>query len=189
LLVKATQAFLDKYPKSKKREAALLLHARAVYRNSEQIALPKTVTWPQAARWEGGNEPTLTQREPFDAKRVLTALDAYDQAFPHGRYTADIRNYQAAVALRQRDWKAALDLTLAQLDPAHPDPDYNYEAANRLGELFAQLADERYRVDLLETIKGNPRARDYLTKYLAYESDTHPLLYLKSWLREQLAAK
>jgi len=32
-------------------------------------------------------------------------------------------------------------------------------------------------------------ARDDLTKYLAYESDTHPLLYMKSWLREQLAAK
>lgn len=187
-LAKASQAFLEKYPQSKKREAALLLHARAVYRSSEQIALAKAVTWPRASRWEGGNEPTLTQQVPFDAKRVLAALDAYDKAFPHGRYAADIRNYRAAVAFRQHDWKTVLDLTLAQL-AGHDNPGLNHEAADRLGDLFAQLADERYRADVLGAIKENKRAKELLSKYLAFESDTHPLLYLKPWLREQLAAK
>ena len=187
-LVKETQAFLEKYPQSKKREAALLLHARAVYRSSEQIELPREVTWPQAARWEGGIEKHFTQQEPFDAKRVLATLDAYDRAFPKGLYATDIRNYRAAIALRQHEWKAALDLTLAQLSEK-ANPGLNEEAGDRLGEIFAQLADERYRQDVLSVIKGNKQAREYLEKYLAYESDIHPLLYMKGWVREQLAAK
>jgi hypothetical protein len=187
-LAKAAKAFLDKYPKSKKREAALLLYARAIYRTSEQISLPKSVTWPRAARWEGGNEPTLTQQEAFEPKRVLAALDSYDKEFPHGRYAPDIRYYRAAVAFRQHEWKTALDLTLAQL-ASHENPSLNRQAADRLGDLFAQLADERYRIDVLAAIKENKRARELLEKYLAFESDTHPLLYMKTWVREQLAAK
>ena len=97
-----------------------------------------------------------TQREPFDAKRVLATFDAYDRAFPEGRYAADIRNYRAAVALRLRDWKTALELTVAQLD----DKDcagLHGDAARRLGELFTQLTDERYRADLLPVIKASKR--------------------------------
>lgn len=188
LLAKEAQAFLAKYPKSKKREAAMLLHARATYRSSEEIDLPKLVTWPQAARWEGGYEDTYTQQEPFEAKHVLATFDAYDHAYPHGRYFADIRNYRAAVALRQHEWKTALDLTLAQLED-HADTALDEDAAERLGDLFAKLADERYRADVLTAIKAQPHARELLTKYLTYDSDVHPLLYLKSWLREQLAAK
>lgn len=187
-LVKATQAFLEKYPKSKKREAALLLYARAIYRASEEISLGKTVTWPRAARWEGGYEPTLTQQEPFDAKRVLAAFDAYDKAFPNGRYAADIRNYRAAVEFRLDHWKPALELTLAQLD-GHDNPGLNREAADRLGDIFAQLAEEKDRTDVLAVIKENKRARELLLKYLEPDSDQHPLLYMKSWVRQQLAAK
>jgi hypothetical protein len=118
---------------------------------------------------------------------VLGALDAYDQAFPHGRYAADIRNYRAAVALRQHEWKAALDLTLAQLD-GQENPGLNHEAADRLGDLFAQLADDRDRMDVLATIKENKRAKELLEAYLAFDSDQHPLLYMKSWVRQPALA-
>ena len=187
-LEKAAHAFLEKYPRSRKREAAMLLSARAVFRASQQIALRKLVMWPQGARWEGGYEFRYTQQEPFDAKRVLGALDEYDRAFPKGLYGPDIRNYRAAVAFRQHEWKTSLDLTIAQLkDQANPG--LNEEAANRLGDLFAQLADERYRTDVLAAIKENIRSQEYLVKFLADNSDTNPLLYLKSWVREQVAAK
>lgn len=187
-LAKASQAFLEKYPKSKKREAAMLLHARAIYRASEDVYLTKTVTWPRATRWEGGNEPTITRQEPFDPKRVLAALDAYDKAFPRGRYAPDIRLYRADVAARQHDWKTALDLTLAQLD-GHDNPALNTETAEELGDIFGFLADERYRPDILAAIKENKRARELLEKFLAVESDQNPLLYMKAWLRQQLAGK
>ncbi len=188
LLAKLAAAFLEKYPQSKKREAAMLLHARAVFQSSKEVVMKKPVTWPQGARWEGGYEISVSSQEPFDAKRVLAALDAYDRAFPHGRYAADIRDCRAAVARRMHDWPATLDLTLAQFDDKDAGALFT-SAANRLGEIFAQLADEKYRADLLPVIKANKRGRELLTKYLADESNAHPLRYMKAWLREQLAAK
>ncbi len=192
LLAKETRAFLEKYPKSKKREAALLMEARALYRASEDIAISKPVTWPQGARWEGGFEVLHTEQEPFDATRLAAAFDAYDRAFPKGRYAADIRGYRAAVALRMHDWKNALALSIAQLQD-HADPSLDEEAANRLGDLFAQLTDERYRADILSAIRSVPNAREFLAKYLApgeqFESRENPLRFMTSWLREQLAIK
>ncbi len=188
LLAKRTQAFLEKYPRSKKREAAMLLHARAVYRGSTEMTLRNYMPWPQGARWEGGYVSTVSSQEPFEAKRMHTALDAYDRAFPGGRYAADIRDYRAAVALRLRDWKTALELTVTQLDN-QDRVDLHPAAALRLGELFHQLADERYRADLLPVIKAHPRGRELLTTYLAFESDVHPLRCMSAWLREQLTKR
>ncbi len=188
LLAKKTEAFLKKYPRSKKREAALLLHARAVYRSSEEMTLRNYMPWPQGTRWEGGYVSTVSAQEPFDAKRVRAALDAYDRAFPEGRYAADIRDCRAAVALRLREWKTALALTAEQLaDEGRVD--LHQAAAWRLGELFSQLADERYRADLLRVIQAHPRASELLLKYLAFDSDVHPLRYLSGWLRAQFAQR
>ena len=187
-LAKLAEAFLEKHPQSKKREAAMLLHARAVFQSSQEVAARKYVTWPQAGRWEGGIETSVTSQEPFEAKRVLAALDGYDRAFPHGRYAADIRDCRAAVALRMHEWKTALELTVAQFDDKDAGALFT-SAANRLGEIFAQLAEEKYRADLLPVIKANARGRELLAKYIADESDAHPLRYMKAWLREQLGAK
>jgi outer membrane protein assembly factor BamD (BamD/ComL family) len=188
LLAKKAQAFLEKYPHSKKREAALLLQARAVYRGSAEVTLRNLVTWPQGARWEGGYVGTVTAQESFAAKRVTATLDAYEAAFPKGRYAADIRDYRGALALRLHDWKAALALAGSQLDNKDR-PDLQGSAAAHLDELFRLLADERYRADLLPAIKSSPRGRALLLQYLEYDSDAHPLRYLAGWLREQLDAK
>jgi TolA-binding protein len=192
LLAKATRAFLEKYPKSRKREAAALMEARAAYRASEDVAVRKLVTWPQAARWEGGFEVFHTRQEPFDETRVIAKFDAYDRAFPHGRYAADIRVYRAAVALRLHDWKNALALSIAQLED-HADPSLDVEAANRLGDLFALLADEHFRADILSAIQIVPRAKDFLARYIAPNEELplreNPLHYMNGWLREQLAIK
>ena len=187
-LARLSAAFLEKHPQSKKREAAMLLHARAIFQSSKEVVMKKFVTWPQGARWEGGYEVSVSSQEPFDAKRVLAALDAYDRAFPRGRYAADIRDCRAAVALRMHEWKTALELTVAQFDDRDAGALFT-SAANRLGEIFAQLAEEKYRADLLPVIKAHKRGRELLEKYVADESDAHPLRYMKGWLREQLAAK
>ncbi len=187
LLAKKVRAFLDKYPQSKKREAALLLEARAIFRGSEEMPFRNSVTWPQGARWEGGYVTTVASQEPFDARRVGAALDAYDLAVPKGRYAPDIRDYRAAVALRLRDWKSALEMTIAQMDDTLRQ-DLQEPAALRLGTIFDQLADERYRADLVPVIKANPRARTLLLKYLADDFNAHPLRYLAAWLREQVGA-
>ena len=86
------------------------------------------------------------------------------------------------------DWKTALELTVAQFDDKEAGALFT-SAANRLGDIFAQLADEKYRADLLPVIRANKRGRELLAKYLADESNAHPLRYMKAWLREQLAAR
>jgi hypothetical protein len=136
---------------------------------------------------------TYTHQEPSDAKRVIATFDAYDHAFPKGRYAADIRSYRAAVALRQHDWKSALALSASQLED-HADPALDGDAANRVGEIFTQLTDERYRADILSAIHSDPHAKEFLTQYLAYEPEGYesklcPLRFMKRWLREQLALK
>ena len=95
LLAAKTRAFLEKYPKSRKREAALLLEARAMFRASEAVPVDVPASWPQVPTWKGDTLTTLIQQVPFDAKRVRAALDAYDREFPKGRYAADIRDYRA----------------------------------------------------------------------------------------------
>ena len=150
--------------------------------------MKKDVSWPQGARWEGGYELSSTSQEPFETKRVLAALAAYDRAFPQGRYAADILDCRAAVRLRMRDWKAALALTIEQCDDPKAGA-LRTSAANRLGDIFRQLADERYRADLLPVIKASPRGRELLVTYLAADADAHPLRYLKTWLRGKLAAQ
>ena len=130
----------------------------------------------------------VTSQAPFDAKEVLAALDAYDQAFPKGRYAGDIRDYRAALTLRQRDWKTALQLSLAQFDDEER-PDLQASAANHLGKIFDHLADERYRADVLSVIKASPRGQELLVKYLAFNFGAHPLRYLDKWLQDQLAKR
>jgi len=188
LLAKKSQAFLARYPKSRKREAAMLLNARAVFKATEAVHLRKLLTWPQAARWEGGYFSTVTAQEPFDANRVRAALEAYDKAFPKGRYAADIRSYRAGVALRVRDWKTALEMSVQQLTDEDRE-DLQAAGTERVGEIFHQLTDERSRADVLAVIKTHPMGRELLTQYLAFESTAHPLRYMGAWLRTQLAAK
>jgi hypothetical protein len=184
--------FLKKYPKSHKREAALFVIARSVHALSRPIVFDVGVPAPGTSTAEEIFDitPKSYQREPFDPKRVLGALDDYDREFPHGRYAADNRNLRAMTLWRMHDWGKALDLTLAQLDDTE-HLDLQPEAALRLANIFAQLAEADYRADLLEAIRSRPSAilklKLFLTK--APAERTHPLRYLVSYLSDQLKLK
>ena len=154
---KLTRAFLSKYPKSHKREAAMLLLARAVFAESRPYyyyGVESSV-----------NGPIVHQREPFNPKRVLAPLDAYDHEFPQGRYAAEIRNFRAYTAWRMGDWGKALDLTLPQLADT-TKPDLQPEASMRLANIFADLADAKKRSGLIEAIRTRPEAIKHLAEDL-----------------------
>jgi outer membrane protein assembly factor BamD (BamD/ComL family) len=184
--------FLAKYPQSKKREAAMFVLGRSVQALSRPYIMSVGVPI-------GGTDPKdmLTeiqqksyQREPFDPKRVLGALDDYDREFPNGRYAAEVRNLRAMTLWRMHDWLAALDLTLAQFaDSAKPE--LKPEAAIRLANIFAALEDSDSRAGVLAAIRARPAAVPLLKKFLeASSSDrTHPLRYLASYLNDQLNLK
>lgn len=176
------EAFLAKYPKSAKREAALLVLARAnhwlntpiyttYYLSDDSDDTARCVYWLQ----------------PFDATALLAALGAYDQAYPQGHYASEVRDWRASAAWRLHDWPQALALTIANLDDT-THPDLHPEAAIRLANIFADLANENYRSDLIAAIRQNPRAIELLQKYLAatYLNKDHPLRYLGGYLADQL---
>jgi outer membrane protein assembly factor BamD (BamD/ComL family) len=178
-LEKMLRAFLEKYPHSHKREAARLLLARAVFRQS----------WPRIETIETDTGETSTyveEVEPLSPKRVLAELDAYDREFPNGRYSPEIRDMRASVCWRSGDWKPALDLTLRQLDEQLPD--LRRDAVLRLANIFAELENPEHRPALMAAIRKNPSALAWLKDYLAKAPNyrDHPLRFLSGYLEDQL---
>jgi TolA-binding protein len=189
---KMARDFLAKHPKSKKREAAMFVLARSVQALSRpyfaMAGVPLAGTDAKTGLIEV--QQRSFQREPFDPKRVLGALDQYDREFPKGRYAAEVRNLRAMTLYRTHDWPAALDLTLAQFNDT-TKPELKPEAAVRLANIFAALEDAQSRADLLDAIKARPAAVSLLKKFLEKSGAdrTHPLRYLASYLSDQLNLK
>ncbi len=188
-LEKMIRAFLKEYPASKKREAARLLLARAVFRLSwpeyDSVDAPKGA--PGSCMLTG---PKPFQTEPFDPRRVMAELDSYDHDYPNGRYAADIRNMRAAVLWRAgTDWKRALGLTIDLLD--NGPADLEWDASLRLANLFADLADPTRRSALLKAIRQNPRAVELLEAYIqkAPGNLDHPLVLMSAFLGDRLGFK
>jgi TolA-binding protein len=186
---KMTRDFLKKYPHSRKREAAFFVIARSVQALSRPYVCDVGIPAPGSLPGDDVFDVTQKsyQREAFDPKRVLGALDDYDREFPHGRYAAENRNLRAMTLWRMHDWGRALDLTMAQLDDKSK-PDLQPEAAVRLANIFADLAQAEYRADLIEAIRSRPPAILRLKQFLEKgpRERAHPLRYLVSYLNDQL---
>ena len=178
-LEKMLRAFLEKYPHSHKCEAARLLLARAVYRQS----------WPRIETVEtdtGEISTYVEEGEQLKPKRVLAELDAYDREFPNGRYSPEIRDMRASVCWRSGEWKPALDLTLRQLDDQLPD--LRRDAILRLANIFAELENPDHRPSLIAAIRENPSALAWFKVYLAKAQNyrDHPVRFLGGYLEDQL---
>jgi TolA-binding protein len=187
LMEKLAAAFLEQHPRSRKRGAAILLHARAIYMQSKPAALPLDVEWPEAGRWGGERVTRLHQRAPFEPHRVLQALDAYDREYPGGRYAAVVRAMRGDVAARRERWQEAVELAAPDLiEQAHASR--REEAAQRAVELFMHLKRPEHRLALLGAIGANPPMRHALVEFLNLPGADHPLRYLREYLQDQLGA-
>ena len=184
-LEKVTRAFLEKYPRSRKREAALLLHAKALSLGMKTRTFDRGASWPAAPRWDGGSDAVTTEQIPFDAKRLKDSLDQSDKEFPRGRYWKEIRDFRATLAVRLRDWKATVARTVDQLDDA-AKPSLQEDADQRLTEIFNALSDETARPELLAAIKANRRARERLVEFIDGGGGDAMFAYLTEWLRERV---
>jgi len=188
---KMTRDFLAKYPRSHKREAAMLVLARAIYSLSCPHILCIDVP---ASESEPDGMSDVVQKthrlEPFDPKRVMQALDDYDREFPNGRYAADVREMRAATFWRMGQGGNALDLTLAQIAD-HVSGDLLGDAETRLANIFAELANVEHRPQILESIRARPDCIPYLAAYVgaATNDRAHPLRYLQRYLSDQLHFK
>ena len=184
-LEEVTRAFLEKYPRNRKREAALLLHAKALSLGMKTRIFDRGASWPAAPRWEGGSDVVTTEQIPFNAKRLKDALDQYEKEFPRGRYAKEIRDFRATLAVRLRDWKATVARTVDQLDDA-AKPSLQDEAGRRLTEIFNALSDETARPELLAAIKANRRAVARLREFIDGGGGDAMFACLTAWLREQI---
>src|ERR1700730_9350278 len=81
---KMARDLLKKYPRSHKREAALFVIARSVQALSRPFVCNVGVAVPGSAPEEENFDIVQKsyEREAFDSKRVLGALDDYDREFP-----------------------------------------------------------------------------------------------------------
>lgn len=189
---KMARDFVKKYPRSHKREAALFVIARSVQALSRPFICNVAVGVPGSTPDDQNYDMVQKsyQREPFDPKRVLGALDDYDREFPQGRYAAENRNLRAMTLWRMHDLGPALDMTLAQLEDGSK-LDLQPEAAVRLANIFADLAHAEYRADLIDAIRSRPPALLRLKAFLEKGPNdrAHPLRYLASYLNDQLKLK
>ncbi len=188
IMDKMARAFLQKYPRSHKREAAMFVVARSVYSLScpyiECVGVLRPNTQPTDNLVDVTQKPHY--REPFKPERVMQALDEYDRAFPNGRYAADVRNLRAATLWRLHQWDKALSLTLAQInDKTHAE--LQAEAAILLANIFAELAQAEHRPEVMAAIRAQPAAIPFLQAYTtaAMKSRDHPLRYLQKYLSDQ----
>jgi outer membrane protein assembly factor BamD (BamD/ComL family) len=184
-LAEMTADFLQKHPKSIKREAALFLHAKALHYGMRPVVFDPGASWPTAPRWEGGSAPITTEQIPLNAARLQAALDRVEREFPRGRYTAEIRDFRADLALRTGDLNTALSLTLAQLDDASK-PSLHNSGSTRLAALFDRLTESAVRPELMVTIKASRRARERLLEFINGGGGSAKFFWLSGWLREQI---
>lgn len=180
---KGCRAFLEKYPKSPRREACSLLMMRAIYRQLPERFL-------HAVKPDGSVDADVIVEsdEGFRQARLEKAIATYQAEFPKMRYAAEVRNFQGIIAWRKFEYGPALDLTIAQLnDMTHAD--LRREAAVRLANIFADLRDPRYRHGVMEAVKSRPDARTKLKFYLAYalRHRDHPLRCLGDFIEDKLA--
>ena len=178
------EAFLKDYPHSRKREAARLLQARALYAASRPHPLTKFAIWPRSPHFESGTVIFTHRQAPFEPQKIGAVLNAYDREFPHGRYAGDIRNLRGLLAWRTQDWPLALDLTLQTLVDAG-DAVLQKEASRRLDSVFSDgLTDETERRRCLAAIKARPEAVSRLRKFLP---ESPPALkVLQGWVLAEL---
>ena len=183
-LARLTEGFLTDYPHSRKREAARLLYARALYAESRPRVRERFTVWPQTGHFASGTIIVTHQQQAVEPQKIGAALNAYDREFPHGRYADDIRNLRGLLAWRTQDWHLAVDLTLQTMAEAR-DPSLQHDALRRLQNVFVDgLTDETERRACLAAIRSRPAAVKQLREFLP--KSPYPLQVLRSWLLAQL---
>ena len=175
------RAFLDKYPKSLRREACYILLMRAIHRQ-----MPERYGHVDVKR--GTQELTIIKEtgERYRPDKLLKAIVDYEREYPKPHYPAEVRNYRGIIAWRTFDYDTALKLTLEQLaDLQHPD--LRREAAVRLANIFADFRSAPHRLALAATIKKQPDAMEKLKAYaaLAPQHRNHPLRCMGQFLKDQ----
>ncbi len=179
--------FLEKFPKSRKREAAMARLAIASVRESHGHAGVADLEYDEPPLLSGGQTVRLARVHPERLAEARAAVDAYQREFPKGRYAIDVRLWRGALAIDEKDWPRALRDLTATLDEPHQD-DLYLDASLNLGCALLQLLDQPdQRVALLAALREQPAAQRRLWQFMAGETPGARLRVLEGFLREALS--
>ncbi|HEV7406188.1 MAG TPA: tetratricopeptide repeat protein [Chthoniobacteraceae bacterium] len=179
--------FLEKFPKSRKREAAMARLAIASVREAHGHAGVADLENDEPPQLSGGQTVKLARAHPERLAEARAAVDAYQREFPEGRYAVTVRLWRGALAIDEKDWPRALGDLTATLDAPEQD-DLYLDASLNLGCLFLQLLDQpNQRVALLAALRRQPAAQRRLWQFMAGETPGARLRALEGFLRDQLA--
>ncbi len=185
---KRMREFLDKFPASKKREAAMARLAIAGVRESRVHCGAVYAEWPEAPTLSGYLAVGAERGLPFDAKRVFAGLDAYEHEYPRGRYLADVRLWRGAASIDAGDWKTAVDLLVATLDDKTKS-DLHLDAALNLADVFMRLlVTPEVRPEIIAAIRENPSAQKRLAQFAHSNTLGARLSCLDDYLKEQFGS-
>lgn len=179
--------FLEKFPKSRKREAAMARLAIAAVRESHGHAGVADLEYDEPPLLSGGQTVSLARAHPERLAEARAAVDAYQREFPKGRYAVNVRLWRGALAIDEKDWpRAVRDLT-ATLDEPHQD-DLYLDASLNLGCAFLRLLDQPdQRVALLAALREQPAAQRRLWQFMEGETPGARLRVLEGFLREEFS--
>jgi hypothetical protein len=178
--------FLQQYPKSVKREAAMARLAMAAVRESHGHAGVEDLMASDPPQLSGGQTLKLASAKPEEIPAARGALTAYAREFPNGRYTADLRLWRGVLAIDEPDWATALQNLTATLDDPK-QPDLHLDAALNLGFAFLQLLDQpAERSAFIEALRKAPATQRRLWQFLNGDTPGARLRYLEGFLHEQL---
>lgn len=174
--------FLEAYPRSHKREAALARFALATVRETRGHTGAVTTQWPEAPKL-GGYKAIRAQRDaPFDAQSVLAVLDRYDREYPKGRYAAEMRLWRGALAVDTGNWKQAVTLLNETLDDSSKR-DLHLDAALNLADVFMRLLEQpENRMAIIAALQENPPARQRLRQFMQSKTPGARLRCLEGYL-------
>lgn len=176
--VERMKAFLDQYPQSVKREAALARIAINTLRMSRCHCSLKSN--------EKADVTFVVERgAPFDLNKVLKPIDQYEKEFPKGRYTPEMLLLRGLAAAEVDDWKTALTHLISILNNPSMG-DLHLDASNSTAAIFMLLLEPAHRLKVMDAVKGVPGARDKLYSFLHTPSCGWRLHLIEDWLEAEL---
>jgi hypothetical protein len=151
------RAFLQARPNSIKREAAEFQLARSIVRQHRGWVHVVNHDWPEAPFVGTYVRMGVAREKEFDAASATAALDAYEKAYPQGRYAADSRLMRGGVAVDTGDYVTALKLICETLDD-ETHRELHADAARHLAQCFELLHDPEQRMALARAVAANEPA-------------------------------
>jgi TolA-binding protein len=181
--------FLEKFPKSRKRQAALARLAIASVRESHLHTGARTSEWPESPKLGGYKELSIRRGKPFNANEAFGILDRYDREYPQGRYAAEIRLWRGVACVDAEDWAPALTLLSDTLSD-QSKRDLHLDASLNLADVFMRMLDQpEKRAAIVDAIGKVPSAQPFLTRFMHSETLGARLRCLEDYIAAKMPAK